>query len=358
MITKANGIPPTFDGQIQLYETPEKDGVLEWYNPGKRAIYINGQATTGQRHMEGAWAVSLLQMCPVIGVFNESYSTSRLNLIFDTLQSAGDKLQFHGPRSGGPEAYFDKFLQLLEKQTGQKPNRLKAMEELLQRNEATLATFRLLRSKEVPRSTPIFAHSQGNLILSNALTAIYVIDGPSSVAGWEVHSFGNPTVNWPPGIRHFDNAFTGDLVAMLNPMLNFTISKVGLPTGVKPLGFVSHDFLLYLEDDAQFVINRFRWGGWGMTLSMDEDGLASALVKMGNNARRLQKIFVRLNEKHNSDADDVSCAYVKKMRSNPADAAILKSMKNTPLIPLLIRIMTEGWTSTEEKACIDYLRNL
>ena len=67
MIPPAKGHAPTFDGQIQLYETPQAKGVTEWYKPEKRAIYINGQATSGQRHMESALAISLLQRGSVAG---------------------------------------------------------------------------------------------------------------------------------------------------------------------------------------------------------------------------------------------------------------------------------------------------
>ncbi len=358
MIPPANGASPTVDGQVQLYETPDRESLRTWYKPLKRVIYLNGQATSGDRHRECAESLSTMQMCPVVGIYNRSDSSSWHNVIFDTFQSLGDKLQFHGPLTGSPDGYFQKFQDLRESQAGRKLDRAAVMEELLARNPAALATFRLLRSPELPRDTPIFAHSQGNLILSNVLTAMTVVDGPASVLGREVYAYGCPTVNWPAGIRLYDNAFTGDPVAMLNPILNFTISKVGLPTGVSPIGFISHDFMLYLKDDAQFVINRFRWGGWKMTFSMDEDGLASALVQMGNNEPRVRKIFERLNLKHNSDADDVACAYVQKMRGQPGNAALLKTMKGTPLVPLLIRIMDEGWTSAEEKACIDYLKRL
>jgi hypothetical protein len=352
MIPYSNGQPPRADGQVQLYETEQKPVVTEWYKPARRAVYINGQVTSGERHRDSAQAVSLLQMCPVIGVFNQASSTAWHAVMFDTLQSLGDKWQFDHPFGGGPAKYFDRHA------NGTGGDRVRAMEDVLARNAATLATFRLFRSGEVPPGSPVFAHSQGNLILSNALTALALINGPAAVAGIEVHSFGSPTVHWPAGIKHYDHAFTGDLVALLNPVPNFCISKVGLPTGVKPWGFVSHDFFLYLKDDAQFVINRHRWGGWGVTFNMDEDGLAETLVGMGDNEPRVRAIFERLDRKHRSDADDVACAYVKKMRANPDRAAALQRMRRAPLIPLLIRLMDEGWTSAEERATIDFLRAL
>ena len=337
--------PPTVDGQLQLYETPLKDSVREWYSNTRRAVYINGQCTSSERHMQSAQVVSYLQMCPVIGIFNKSSG-----LVSDTFQSLGDKLQFHGPVARGPENYFDKKATA----TGLM-DRAAAMEEVLRRNPATLATYQLLLSGAVPKGAPIFAHSQGNLILSNALTALAVLHGPESIQGIVVNSYGSPTVNWPAGIRHQDHAFTGDLVALLNPKLNFRISKVGLPTSVSAFGFISHDFSLYLNDDAQFTINRFRWGGWGLTVHMDEEGLAQCLVEMGNNEPRILKIFERLDQKHNSDVDDVALLYVQKMNT-PANTPLLKSMRR--LIPLLVRVMEEGWTTAKEKAAIEFLKGL
>jgi hypothetical protein len=139
---------------------------------------------------------------------------------------------------------------------------------------------------------------------------------------------------------------------------NFTVSKVGVPTGVKPWRMMSHDFMLYLHDDAQFVINRFWWGGWGVTVRMDKDGLASALVQMGNNEPRLTAILLRLDENQMNDAEDVAIVYVNKMMSNPSDAAALKTMRNSPLVLLLIPLISRSRDSAEAKACIDYLKHL
>lgn len=356
--------PPSYDGQVQIYETPLRldpaSDVRTWYRPERRAVFINGQCNSGRDHQLAAQAISLLQMCPVVGVFNASSG-----LIADTIQSVGDKSQFHRPFGGGPDRYFDSSRDRTSRRTGLAPDPVESMRVLLDRNPATRSLFDLLlandQTRDLPPGTPFYAHSQGNLVLSNALTALSVVNGPHSVAGIEVHSFGSPTINWPTGINHHDHAFTGDLVALLNPVPSFRIAKVGLPTGVKPWGFVSHSFLLYLNDDAQFVINRFRWGGWGVTFNMDEDGLADALVAMADNEPRVRKIFERLDTKHSSDADDVALSYVKKMSASPENRAVLKRMKVAPkagLVPLLIRLTDEGWTSGEEKKVIDWLKNL
>lgn len=348
-IPPANGTPPTRDGQVQVYETPQKPGVREWYDPHARAIFINGQSNDGASHLASARAVSLLYMRPVIGVFNATGG-----LLRDTAQSAGDKLQF----AHDPAAYFARHLADLKKRDGREPDRLSAMTALLARNPATLSTFELLRSGTVTTSVPLIAHSQGNLILSNALFAVSLIDGPGAVRDLSVVSFGSPARQWPAGIRRVNNAFTGDMVSLLDLRIDVTTAKVGLRSDAGPLGFFAHSFLLYLKDDARFLVNYYRWGGWGVTLSMNEDGLATALASMGNNEPRLRAVFELLNKHHNSDADDVALLYVQKMRATPAGAAALRSMKNAPLVPLLVRVMDEGWTTSAEKDAIAYLRAL
>ncbi|HJZ90208.1 MAG TPA: hypothetical protein VKE40_05005 [Gemmataceae bacterium] len=91
---------------------------------------------------------------------------------------------------------------------------------------------------------------------------------------------------------------------------------------------------------------------------MDEVGLAEILASMCDNEPRVRAIFERLDQKHRSDADDVSCASVNKMRANPEGAAALQRMRRGPLIPLPIGLMDGGWTTAEGRAGIDNLRAL
>ena len=185
----------------------------------------------------------------------------------------------------------------------------------LARNAAQVPLFDLLRKPE-NKHREFFAHSQGNLILSNALQAIAAVDGPAGLAGYKVHTFGSPAVNWPLGLRKFEHGFTFDYVAFFAGFdATWSISKVGLPGGID-----MHGFLVYLKNDPAFVVNRYRVGGWGMTFNMDEDGLAEALIAMSGNTRRIAAIFARLDKKHNSDADDVAGLYVKRLRKSPAIA--------------------------------------
>jgi hypothetical protein len=224
----------------------------------------------------------------------------------------------------------------------------------LNRNLAQVRLFDLLRRPE-NRCREIFAHSQGNLILSNVLQAVAAADGPQALVGRTVHTFGSPAVNWPAGITKYEHGFTWDPVSFLAGFdSTWTISKVGMPRDSN--NPITHGFLEYLKRDPAFVVNRFRWGGLGVTFAMDEDGLAKALAAMGTNTRRVLAIFEHLNMKHSSDADDVAVRYVDQVRRSPTTIAALAVDRS--LVTLLVRILEHGWTSAEEKNAIAFLQAL
>ena len=317
-----------------------------------RPCFVNGMGNTADDHRKSALGLSLLQMCPVTGVFNKGGGT-----IPDLLQCLGDKYQFDGPLSRDPTEALDSVLDSLRKE-GRSLSRVAAIESAISRNTACLSLFRVLRQSQ-HRESPIFAHSQGNLILSNALSAIAAVDGAAAIRRREVHSFGSPSVNWPAGLKHQEYGFTFDPITWLAGIdWSFSISKIGLPhKGDTKL--YSHSFDSYVENDPRFVINRFRWGGWGVTFSMDEDGLAAALVQMGRNIPRVSKVFEYLAKHHSSDADDVAVRYVQILRQQAKGADVLRAIKShKTLHALLIRVMDEGWTSHKEKEAIAFLKSL
>ena len=91
------------------------------------------------------------------------------------------------------------------------------------------------------------------------------------------------------------------------------------------------------------------------TLNMDEDGLAKALLAEGS--QTTLDVFVRLDDQYNSDADDVAEIYVNLVRAK--GGAVLTALKgNKPLIRRLIKVMDEGWTTSGEQKCIDFLKTL
>ncbi len=337
------GFPkPAADGAVTEYLMPEVTRA-PGYQASRKVIFINGMANSGDDHAQSALALSLVQLCTVIGVYNKSTSGWA-----DFKQCVGDKNQFQGPLSlsaSNRVAIGSLF-------NGGMPEQ--AAIDALSRNPCQVAVFRLLRRPE-NRRREIFAHSQGNLILSNALQAIAAVDGDQAVAGRVVNTFGSPTVNWPPGIRKYEHGFTFDPVNWLSGFdRTWSISKVGWPSGTH--NPITHGFVWYLQEDPAFVVNRYRVGGWGMTFNMDEDGLADALAAMGPNTPRLLKIFEHLDANHNSDADDVAVRYVARIRNRPDVAQAIG--RNRPLRDRLIKVMDEGYTSPEERRAIDWLRGL
>ena len=333
---------PASDGAVNEYLMPEVTRA-PGYDRSRKVIFINGMANSPVNHAESALALSLVQLCTVIGVYNQTTSGWA-----DFKQCVGDKNQFDGPLSlsaghrVGLGSLFNGGM------------RAEAAEAALSRNPCQVAAFRLLRRPE-NRHREIFAHSQGNLILSNALQAIAAVDGEAAVAGRVVNTFGSPTVNWPPGIRKYEHGFTFDPVNWLSGFdRTWSISKVGWPSGTH--NPITHGFLWYLQEDPSFVVNRFRVGGWGMTFNMDEDGLADALAAMGGNTPRVRKIFDHLDANHNSDADDVAVRYVNRVRHRADVAQAIR--RDQPLRDRLIKVLDEGWTSAEEKRAIEWLRAL
>lgn len=334
---------PKNDGDENLYCYKEAKKNRQFFNDRRTVVFINGMNNTGKEHATSALALSWVQMCNVIGVYNAT--DGGLN---DLIQCLGDKDQFNG--------IFSKSAK--NKITGgnQRTTEVSAdaARNALSRNHAQVALFDVLRRKENAK-LEIFAHSQGNLILSNVLQAIAAVDGPAALTGRIVHTFGSPSINWPTGIKKFEHGFTWDPVTWLSGFdSSWSISKVGMPTG--SMNPITHGFLEYMKQDAAFIVNRFRWGSLGVTINMDEDGLATSLAAMKKNTGRVYEVFEHLNVHHNSDVDDVAVRYVKLVKRAPGVPQAIKSHKK--LLPFLIRMMDEGWTSTEEKNAISFLKSI
>jgi hypothetical protein len=288
-------------------------------------------------------------MCPVWGVYNQSQG-----FVSDLAQCLMDKNQFQGTFSRSADEIARSGLGLWENTLMGKRIAESRMLDALSRNAAQVSLFRFLRS-DAGKGHEIFAHSQGNLILSNVLQAIAAVDGPTALAGRIVHTFGSPTVYYPPVVQKYEHGYTFDPVNWLSGFdRSFTISKVGMPSG--SLNPITHGFLWYLQDDPRFIINRFRTGGWGMTFNMDEEGLANCLVSMGTNLRRIHKIIEHLHHYQNSDADDVVVLYIQKIRNDTAIRNALRQSKNT--VELMIQTLEEGYTSSDEKEAISWLKSL
>lgn len=344
---KAGGNSPTGDGDINLYISPEAQG-KSWFNPGRRIIFVNGMDNSPVDHASSARALSLLQGCPVIGVYNQTDG-----LWPDLGQCITDKASLVGIQTGMLMSYeqWTALSQTLFTAARSRSPSLSAVDffaSLVTGNQATASLFALLVGGGINRqAVPIYCHSQGNLITSNALTAVAMALGSQSIAGVEVNSFGSPCRYWPPRINRTNNAFTFDPVSWLDLRTDLTSSKIGFVAG--------HAFTLYMQNDAEFVVNRFRWGSFGMTANMDERGLARYLIRMGNNPPRIRAIFERLRDAHWSDSDDVAFEYCAL-----ATDALLRGLKagDGGLITLLIALLESGWTSGGERVQINRLEAL
>lgn len=344
---RAGGSDPSGDGDINLYISPEAAG-KSWFNAGRRVIFVNGMANSKSDHASSARALSLLQGCPVIGVYNETDGTW-----VDLGQCITDKASLAHVQAGLLMTYDQwmtaaQALYLAARALRPGLTSVEFFDTLIASNRSTSALYRLLASGIVSLSaTPIYCHSQGNLITSNALTAVSMALGPASISGMEINSFGSPCRYWPPGINRTNNAFTFDPVSWLDLRTDLTSSKVGFVAG--------HAFTLYMQNDAEFVVNRFRWGSFGLTANMDERGLARYLLRVGNNPPRLRRIFERLRDAHWSDSDDVAYEYCRI-----APDTLLRQIKagDSALITLLIALLEAGWTSGSERTQITRLEAL
>ncbi len=342
---------PSKDGDITRYVSPELNG-KSWYDPSKPIIFVNGMMNEPKHHMESAEALSLMMGAPVYGVYN-----AKVGFWTDLWQCLTDKINMAVIQAERPSG-FAQWAQLIDKlyKTAKvtKPGLSKVdfVGVLIEANKATKAFYDLLVAEPGGKlGRPIYCHSQGNLITSNALTAVALAKGTQAIAGLEVNSFGSPCRYWPPGLKRTNYAFTFDPVSMLDLRVDLTSSKVGYDFSH---GFpLTHGFEWYAKHDGEFVVNRFRWGSFGLTASMDEKGLAKFCVAQGNNVRRLRSIFDRLEKAHPSDSDDVAVEYVNMLSDEQ-----IKKLKATDsvFIDQLIRLLDSGFTFADEKAAINRLK--
>jgi len=350
-VSNKKNLTPTRDGEINRYINAEALS-KSWFDHQREVVFVNGMANSGEDHKKSALGLSLLQGCTVIGVFNKAGG-----FWADLGQCLRDKGVLVGVQSGDFTVWSAAFDAAYADAVQSKPglSKIDYMETMVAGNEATASLYRYVvnQTPQERAKLKIFCHSQGNLITSNALTAVALALGKDAIKNMEVNSFGSPSRYWPPGLDRTNNAFTFDPVSWLDYNIGFSSVKVGFTPGL-----ISHGFEIYMNQDAEFVVNRFRWGSFRMTASMDEKGLASYLSKMGNNPRRLKKVFEWLDKHHNSDADDVAVIYAKLMRTKHAPTLKALAQSDKSFITLLIKCMEEGVTFSDERTEINHLKTL
>ncbi|WJS84138.1 hypothetical protein [Paracoccus sp. TOH] len=343
--TIAQGATPSADGAVTRFVSPEVQN-KSWFNPTKPVIFVNGMMNTGADHRASAEALSLMLGCPVIGVYNR-----KDGFWADLFQCITDKARLTQVQTSNLNhntnwiAFFD---QVWQKSREKRPMLSKEdfAHEMLAGNPAAQSLFALLIGQPGGMlGTPVYCHSQGNLVTSNALSAVTLVKGADSVRGLEVNSFGSPARGWPVGLNRVNNAYTFDPVSFLDLRMDWTSSKVGFK--------VAHGFLNYVAQDGEFVVNRFRTGGWGMTVNMDEKGLAKFCAGLGTNTKRLRAIFDRLEAAHFTDSDDVALEYVNLLSEQ--QLAALRAV-DPAFIAQLVRLLQAGWTAADEQRAIDRLQ--
>jgi hypothetical protein len=214
-----------------------------------------------------------------------------------------------------------------------------ALVEVLSGNPATVSMFKLLLRPEVRYAT-IFAHSQGNLITSNALAAVQFLHNhdPKSIAGREVRSYGSPCFSWPEGIRptQRDYRHTGDSVTWIPFGLNSLGDSSDFKFGI-PFTFKYHDFLRYIHSEA-LLINAYAVVIGGIVVRRDEEHLADELIRLKENDILLAKVLQKLYKMDRVDAVQVACYYVAGQSQT-----VLRNLKaDAPsVIDLLKRMLGE-----------------
>ncbi|MEO1497797.1 MAG: hypothetical protein AAFV43_11665 [Planctomycetota bacterium] len=204
---------------------PSGDGDVLCYNLSgsgahtPRLYFVNGIRVLPNEHAVTAAYLSLLLERPIWGVYNKTAGQRLGSLVdfgqclLDYAQNASARMSSHKYADAGqkiPDSELPAFLDALEK-------------HYVVWNDATAALFRQLVTNRRKRQL-IVAHSQGNLITSNALFAMEKLLGASSLKTVRVYSLASPSPAWPLGLRHTnggggrqDNAFMNDLVALLRP---------------------------------------------------------------------------------------------------------------------------------------------
>ncbi|MGL5096132.1 MAG: hypothetical protein ACRDD1_11120, partial [Planctomycetia bacterium] len=205
---------------------PVRDGEVNVYNltgsliDAPRVYFVNGIQVVGREHARTAAYLSILIERPVWGVYNMTTGVGRAGMIADLGQCVRDYVQNVKARLGSaenlnkpakvPDDKIPEFLSRLEK-------------EYKVWNKATLELFKVLVRNKRQRQY-IIAHSQGNLITSNALFVLEDVFGSAVLQNIRVYSLASPSPAWPLGLRvanggggRQENAFMNDLVALARP---------------------------------------------------------------------------------------------------------------------------------------------
>jgi len=356
-------LPPDRDGQVTRYESPDVRDKPQ-FQRHRTVIFVNGMLNANHEHMASATLLSGLLCCPVLGVFNASQG-----FVVDLAQCVQDKLGLgvftRGvPRTAAQWHALGVVTYAEFQRAGLLATRAQFVELLIARNAATLSLFRLLRSRGGnDRGVPIYAHSQGNLITSNALTAVAMADGVDAIRGRVVESYGSPCRTWPEGLNRRDHIFHIDPISLLQLRRTGDTVKVRLTLGDLVSAGSAHSFDAYVWADADFIINSCRWTALGYSLAIDRQALTQRLIDLGDNVARVLSVFQRLLDRHFTAEDDVAMRFAQ--RYERLGTHVLKRMLNDSthgreLADVLDRCLTGRavFVSQEKKRLARWIQSL
>jgi hypothetical protein len=208
---------PSGDGEVNVYNATTSTV----HNP--KVFYVNGIRTEGRDHARTATMLSILTERPINGIYNKTGGA-----LADLGQSALDYLQ-----NAGARASSSKLTPSTNIPTADIP---RVVEEVIRKsfvwNKGTVSLFRQLMLSHSSRRF-VVAHSQGNMLTSNALFIIEKVFGSAALKTIRVFSLASPSPGWPVGLRitnggggRQENAFMNDMVALLRP--HNLAAKVGV----------------------------------------------------------------------------------------------------------------------------------
>ncbi|MEM9585686.1 MAG: hypothetical protein AAGA03_00270 [Planctomycetota bacterium] len=204
---------PSRDGETNAYDLFQSGAV----HP--RIYFVNGIRVRGKDHALTAGLLSLLVERTIWGVYNQTAGLRMGTLVdltqcgLDYAQNVAARLSSH--RNGGVHRAIK------DHEVPEILDRLFRNSIVWNKATATLVRQLVTHRKSAQR---IIAHSQGNLIASNALFVVEGLLGASALRNIRVYSLASPAPAWPLGIRKInggggrqENAFMNDIVALLRP---------------------------------------------------------------------------------------------------------------------------------------------
>jgi hypothetical protein len=233
-------VPEVSQPQVNGTVTPYRAVIRVHLATQPRIYYVNGIQTDGATHARTAYALSALTQRVVHGVFNATWSkgtavgfgvdlgqclvdwafgvTSKLLEVHDAVvDGIADRIRSLFGTRPIPGTNGDHLVDQIVEEISP-TQRKQFCDAMFLYNRATAALYQQLRD-HVSENQIIVAHSQGNLITSNALWAMTILHGHESLQDMYVYSLASPAPAWPLGIRYRLRAYhhDNDLVVLANP---------------------------------------------------------------------------------------------------------------------------------------------